>query len=1097
MSNFSPFLATPAFGPFVREAVAAERLAAVDPAGCVAGCWKAVEGAVRWMKGADEGLKDAWGESAAELLGSAEYRDLLESVVRRRVEYVRKTAAGAAGRRHKPGREEALLCLENVHVFLDFLAFCYAEEGARPGAEFDRAAALAAAGEPPEAADVASAEPSAGEPDAAARAVWTERRKSRRAGYVPKGVASEFATRKFYIDAMLEDAGWKEGVDWIDEYPVEGVETESGCGRADYALVGEDGRVLAIVEAKRTCRDVAAGRVQARLYAEAIGRRQGRMPVVFLSNGFETRIDDHRYPERRVAAVFPKRDLEKRRNLDGARRPLDGASADKGVAGRYYQEAAVRAVCDAFGKGNRRKALLVMATGSGKTRTVIALVKALLERGWVRDVLFLADRNALVRQAKRAFATLLPDLSATNLCEEKDNTGAHAVFSTYQTMMGCIDAVRDRRDGAPVFSCGHFDLVVCDEAHRSIYNRFRDIFAWFDAPLVGLTATPKDEIDRNTYETFELASGVPTYGYELGQAVKDGYLVDFTSVEVPLKFVREGIVYDELDEEEKAAYEETFRDGNGDVPPGMAPSALNEWIFNADTIRKALRFSVEHAIRTDYGQTIGKTIVFAQNHRHAEAILEVFGREFPELAGQAQVIDNVTDHAQEAIDAFSVADRMPRIAISVDMLDTGIDVPEVLNLVFFKKVMSKAKFWQMIGRGTRLCPGLLDGRDKEGFRIFDFCGNFEFFRMSKGKAGERTTSLQEALYGLKAQLVFKLQGAEDPELAAFRKGLVEELSGRARALDRGNFAVRQHLECVERFSEAAGWAGLSYADTLAIREELAPLVPPVPGDPKALRFDALLHGIELALLDGKTHARARKDLRRKAAALSELSDIPAVAAQSELLGRIAGTDWLDRAGLGDFERIRAALRDLVKFLPAERTVYETDFTDEILSEDWNDADLGDDGLENYRAKAEQYLKAHLDHPAVAKLKGNVPLSAADVEELERILWHDIGTRSEYEQACGKQPLGEFVRGIVGLDMNAAKEAFAEFLDASRLDGDQIHFVNLIVEYIVRYGTMTDLAVLQEPPFTDRGSVAEVFANAAVWARLRAAIARVNANAGVA
>ena len=295
--------------------------------------------------------------------------------------------------------------------------------------------------------------------------------------------------------------------------------------------------------------DVAKGRQQAKLYADIIEKQCGRRPVVFLTNGFETRIIDNQYPERRVSAIYSKRDLEKLFNLQSTKGSLAFMEVKKNIASRYYQEAAIRAVCENFDKKNRRKALLVMATGSGKTRTVIALTDVLLNAGWIKNVLFLADRNSLVTQAKRSFANLLPDLSVTNLCEEKDNYNAHCVFSTYQTMMNCIDSVQD--DQGKLFTCGHFDLIICDEAHRSIYNKYKDIFNYFDAPLVGLTATPKDEIDKNTYEVFELENGVPTYGYELAQAVKDGYLVDYLSVETKLKFIEQGIAYEDLTDEEK------------------------------------------------------------------------------------------------------------------------------------------------------------------------------------------------------------------------------------------------------------------------------------------------------------------------------------------------------------------------------------------------------------------------------------------------------------------------------------------------------------------------------------------------------------------
>ncbi len=734
-----------------------------------------------------------------------------------------------------------------------------------------------------------------------------------------------------------------------------------------------------------------------------------------------------------------------------------------------------------------------MATGSGKTRTVIALCDVLLRHGWVRNILFLADRNSLVTQAKRSFVNLLPDLSVTNLCEEKDNYAVHCVFSTYQTMMNCIDAAADEK--GKIFTCGHFDLVICDEAHRSIYNKYKDIFTYFDAPLVGLTATPKDEIDKNPYEIFELESGVPTYGYELSQAVKDGFLVDFLSVETKLKFIENGIVYDELSPEDQSAYEETFgRDG--DAPDSISSSALNEWVFNENTIRQVLHTLMTDGLKVDYGGKLGKTIIFAKNHAHAEKILEVFGKAYPELPGCAAVIDNRTEYVQSAIDEFSEAKKLPRIAISVDMLDTGIDVPEILNLVFFKKVMSKAKFWQMIGRGTRLCPGLIDGADKKRFYIFDFCGNFEFFRMNKGKAAANQMSLQGALFKLKAQIALELQkpDCQTEELKAFREALVADMVRKVKELNRENFAVRQHLKYVERFSRPENYAALSYEDTLRIEEEVAPLIQPDPDDPKALRFDALLYGIELAFLAGKPYPRARKDLLRKVSAVSAVSNIPEITARSELIDKLLHTDFLDTAGIDDMERIREELRDLMKYIPMDRLRYDTNFDDEILSVEWKESELENDDLKNYKAKAAYYIRQHQDEAAIAKLKGNIPLTVEDVSALERILWSETGTKREYEAELGSKPLGEFVREIVGLDMNAAKTAFAEYLNDASLDSRQIYFVNQIVEYIVHNGVMKDLSVLQEPPFTDQGSVVEVFTDISVWQGIRAVIDGINANA---
>ena len=706
---------------------------------------------------------------------------------------------------------------------------------------------------------------------------------------------------------------------------------------------------------------------------------------------------------------------------------------------------------------------------------------------------------SLVTQAKRNFVNLLPDLSCSNIVEEKDNYSAHCIFSTYQTMMNCIDSVKGD-DEKKLYTCGHFDLVICDEAHRSIYNKYRDIFNYFDAPLVGLTATPKDEIDKNTYGIFDLENGVPTYGYELAQAVKDGYLVDFLSVETKLKFIEQGIVYDELSEEDKDLYEETFESEDGELPERINSTALNTWIFNEDTIKQVIHTLMTDGLKIHYGEMLGKSIIFAKNHAHAEKILEVFNKEYPNLSknGQpfAKVIDNYMTYAQSAIDEFSEPKKMPQIAISVDMLDTGIDVPEVLNLVFFKKVMSKAKFWQMIGRGTRLCPGLLDGEDKKNFYIFDFCGNFEFFRMNEGKPTANMMALQGAIFNLEFQIAYKLQDIQYQveHLIAYRNKLVEMMTGKVIELNRDNFAVRQHLKYVDTYSVVANYQTLTYEDTLVVREELAPLILPDGDEASAVRFDALMYGIELAYLAGKKYGKARSDLFRKVNGIASVANIPEIQVQAELIRKILHTDYIENAGINEFEHIRESLRGLMKYLPKTSLRYDTDFSDEILAVEWHESDLENDELKNYKAKAEYYVRQHQDNLVIAKLKTNKPLTTNDISALEEILWKEIGTKEDYEAEYGDKPLGEFVREIVGLDMNAAKEAFSEFLNGANMNSRQIYFVNQIVEYIVHNGMMKDLSVLQESPFTDKGSVVEVFTDLNVWMGIRKVIEQINANA---
>ncbi len=1093
MTNFDFLQSDPQFATFSDVAISAEKLLHIDVAASVFNCRRAMEFAVKWMYSVDHALEMPYDTTLVALMGSEDFRDVVGEDIYRRMDFIRKVGNVAAHGGKKISVEQAKLCLENLFYFLDYVAYCYAKE--YKAGQFDAnllelttEEALSFVTDKTVDLESLMAE------NKALKDELTARRTEQQQTYVPKPLdISEYETRKLYIDTMLQEAGWLEGKNWINEVELPGMPNKSEVGFADYVLYDDTHKPLAVIEAKRTCKDVAVGKQQAKLYADILEKQYGRRPVIFLTNGFETRIDDGQYPERKVATIYSKRDLEKLFNLRRMRTSLKNVMVDKNIAGRYYQEGAIKAVCDALDRKNRRKALLVMATGSGKTRTVIALCKVLLEHGWVKNILFLADRTSLVTQAKRSFVNLLPDLSVTNLCEEKDNFAAHCVFSTYQTMYNCIDEVKDEE--GKLFTSGHFDLLICDEAHRSIYNKYRDIFNYFDAPLVGLTATPKDEIDKNTYDIFELQSGVPTYGYELSQAVKDGYLVDYVTVETKLKFLEQGICYEELSDQEKEAYENTFEDENGEIPEKINSSALNEWVFNRDTIVKVLNILMTRGIHIDYGNKLGKTIIFAKSHRHAKEILDVFNEEYPHLPGFAKIIDNTINYSQSLIDEFSQPQKLPQIAISVDMLDTGIDVPEVLNLVFFKKVMSKAKFWQMIGRGTRLCPGLLDGKDKEKFYIFDFCNNFEFFRMNEGKPVGTQMALSGAIFHLKAQIIFKLQDIayQTNDLIAFRKELVSDLVSKVRELDKKNFAVRQHLKYVELYANEENYMALTFEDTLKLKEELAPLILPDDDEASAVRFDALMYGIELAYLIGKKYNRYKTDLLKKVGGIASVANIPEISAQKEMISKILDTAYLENCGINEFEHIREALRDLMKYLPKTSIVYYTSLDDDILDMQWRESELENDDLKNYRAKAEYYVRQHQDHSVIAKLKSNIPLSKDDLAQLEAILWNEVGTKEEYLSEYGETPLGEFVRSIVGLDMNAAKEAFSEFLNSTILDARQIYFVNQIVEYIVQNGMMKDLSVLQEAPFTDQGSVAEIFTDITLWYGIKSVIDRINAN----
>ena len=507
LTNFDYLKQESKFSKFADVAISAEKLILLDPEASIMNSRRAMEFAIKWMYSVDDELEMPYQDNLQSLMSAEEYRQIVGPDLWKRMDYIRRCGNNVAHGGKKLGKDEAMLCLENLFIYLDYIAYCYADNYEQR--TFDKNIITARIEKARESRKVASEakeellreqEKSAQqevnlkklmEENASLKEKLSARRQEQQSTYVPKPLdLSEYKTRKLYIDAMLMDAGWVEGKDWINEVEIPGMPNKSELGRADYVLYDDRQQPLAVIEAKRTCVDVSRGRQQAQLYADLLEKKHHRRPVIFLTNGFETHIIDGQYPERKCSMIYSKRDLEKWFNLLTMRTSLKHITVDKKIAGRYYQEAAVKAVCDNFDAKNRRKALLVMATGSGKTRTVIALCKVLLEAGWVKNILFLADRNSLVTQAKRSFVNQLDGLSCTNLVEEKDNYAARCVFSTYQTMINCIDTVNDK-DGK-LFTCGHFDLVICDEAHRSIYNKYKNIFTYFDAPLVGLTATPKD-----------------------------------------------------------------------------------------------------------------------------------------------------------------------------------------------------------------------------------------------------------------------------------------------------------------------------------------------------------------------------------------------------------------------------------------------------------------------------------------------------------------------------------------------------------------------------------------------------------------------------
>ena len=901
---------------------------------------------------------------------------------------------------------------------------------------------------------------------------------------------SEAETRDYFIDLLLKEAGWALDQQRDREFEVAGMPNIQDKGFVDYVLWGDDGKPLGLVEAKRTRRDPRVGQQQAKLYADCLEAQFGQRPVIFYSNGYEHWMwDDASYPPRHVQGFYKKAELELLIQRRTSRKPLADAEIKPEIVERFYQTRCIRRIAEAFERDRDRKALVAMATGAGKTRTVIALCDLLMRCNWAKRVLFLADRVALVNQAVNAFKRHLPDSAPVNLVTEKDAEG-RVFVSTYPTMMGLID---ETRDGQRRFGAGHFDLVIIDEAHRSVFQKYRAIFDYFDSLLVGLTATPKDEVDRNTYRLFDLENGVPTDAYPLEEAVKDKFLVPPKAVSVPLKFQREGIKYDELSEDEKDKWDALEWDEEGGVPDRVEAEAVNKWLFNKDTVDKVLAHLMTRGLTVAGGDRLGKTILFAKNQAHAEFIAERFNANYPHFKGEfARVITFKTEYAQSLIDNFSIKDKAPYIAISVDMLDTGIDIPEVVNLVFFKLVRSKTKFWQMLGRGTRLCPDLLGpGRHKQFFYLFDYCQNLEFFsqdpEVTDGALGE---SLGKRLFKARLEIIGELDkklvaGADADKVqdsraiygeptteAEVRRAISELLHGEVAAMNLENFVVRPKRRLVEKYAEPDAWVSLSSEAFTELAHEVAGL--PSELDPEAeeaKRFDLLILNLQLALLRSEpAFVRLHDQVEEIAGLLEEKSAIPMVREQMPLIQDLQTDEWWQDVTTPMLETVRKRLRALVKLIERQkRKPIYTDFEDEMGGETRVElpgfAPAEDFG--KFRAKARAFLREHQNHVSIHKLRMNKALTAADLAELERMLAESgVGGAEEIRRAKeGSQGLGLFVRSLVGLDRAAAKEALAGFLVGKTLGGNQIEFVNLIVNHLTQHGVM-DASLLYESPFTD-------------------------------
>ena len=910
---------------------------------------------------------------------------------------------------------------------------------------------------------------------------------------------SEAETRKMYIDLMLKEAGWNinptegavEPLKACIEVEVNGMPNAHEVGYVDYVLFGGNGKPLAVVEAKRTSVSPIKGKHQAELYADCLEAQYGVRPVIYYTNGFETYIiDGLGYPPRRLYGFHTANDLELMIQ-QRSRKDISDFSVKDHITDRAYQKMAIKAVCEHL-NNKHRKGLLVMATGTGKTRVSISLVDVLMRNGWVKNVLFLADRISLVNQAHKNFVKLLPSTTTSVLSDsgEKD-LNARITFSTYQTMINYIDT-----EDKP-FSVGRFDLIIIDEAHRSIFGKYGAIFNYFDAMLVGLTATPRNEVEKSTYDIFEMEQGVPNYAYELEDAVSEGYLVNYRGFKRGSMILKEGIKYNNLSDEEKKQmeavweYEMAMKELDTYSKTAAEPQVAygnqfvrdinnNEifsYIFNEATIDAVLQDLMENGLKVQYGERIGKSIIFAYNHRHAELIVDRFHKLYPEYGSEfCALIDNYVTYSQDLIDKFEVRDNNPQIAVSVDMLDTGIDVPDVLNLVFFKIVKSKIKFMQMIGRGTRLSEDIFgNGKNKECFYIFDWCRNFEYFEKNpEGTAASSTISLTERIFGLRAEIAFHLQHQkyqEDDYCRGLHNELKEILKEQVMSLSDSHISVRSKWEEVSHFKKEDNWLSLSEVDVHALKNDIAPLLPKNTMEPTAKMFDALILNIELACVNDEVKADKKILQVQNIATLlvEKKATLPQVQAKMATLKEVLSVVAWENVSLQWLEKVRKDLRELMQFLKGEKGKWFVVDIEDVIT---NDGETEGITMKvSYKQRIIDFLAINRNLPVLKKIYNIEQLSVEDINELERILWSELGSKEDYAKYTQAMPCGgnvaAFIRSLIGVDRREALTKFSDFLTDSELNAEQEDFLNTIVQYVCENGDITKEIVVNEAPFDER------------------------------
>jgi len=1046
-------------------------------------CRKSLEEWVRWMYEHDSDLTLPYDTSLSSLIHEQCFKNVVAPMQFNQINFIRKLGNTAVHSNAKIKPEEALHSLQLLHGIICWITMIYGEEDPLylPFDEsiIPKEGSVSNDKSREELQNLESAylEQQTELIKLQAELTRIKALKDQNIAFIPPPIdPNESLTRKIYIDILLRESDWDpDGIN-VPEFPVKNCMPQatgnSGDGKIDYVLWGDDGKPVAVVEAKRTSRDPRVGQHQAKCYADCLEKEYGQRPIIYYTNGFQNWMwDDLNYAPREVFGFYTKDELQTLIQRRLTKKILAQQNINNAITDRYYQHEAIRRVSEAL-ENKHRTALLVMATGTGKTRVSASLVEFLSKANWTKKVLFLADRNALVYQAFSNFVEYLPQYPCVDLTRSKEDDSCRIVFSTYQTLINLIDG--ETRGNNRYYGVGHFDLIIFDEIHRSVYNRYKAIFNYFDGLKIGLTATPKAETDRDTYALFNLEPNNPTFAYELDQAVSDGYLVPPIAYSVPIKFQRQGIKYDELTEEEKVKYEEQFADPlTGEFPDEIDSKALNTWLFNADTVDKVIGHLMTNGIKVEGGDKLAKTIVFASSHAHAKFIEERFNLQYPHYRGDfMRVIDNKEEYRYDLLNKFKNPKKHPQIAVSVDMLDTGIDVPEVCNLVFFRRIRSRTKFWQMIGRGTRLCPNIFGPLfNKKEFLIFDYCENIEFFKLKpKGLDGSTSKSLSQRLFELRLKLSFILQTQTEPPLVEFGKEILNSLIDQTQQLNTNSFIVRQNWKIVEKYRDPNAWNAMTDLDLKEIIDNIGPLMSEIDQDELAKRFDVLMLEVQYCILNGdKKQASLINKVVATAGKLSKKASIPAISKKIESVNKAREKVFWEDGNIIAIEKLRVEIRELIKYLDKENTpVFYTMFEDEFVGDvvehqlvyAFNDLDA-------YRRKVEQYLHENRHNLIISKLISNVQVTTSELLELENILFDqgEVGTKEEFVMAFGELPIGRFVRSILGLDINVAKTMFGDFLNNSSFNANQIKFLNMIIDYFVVEG-IVEPEMLFSPPFTD-------------------------------